>query len=790
MKYTLLYIIAFLAFATPKAMAQDNTAELVQMARERQAAEDAAGMFGYIDQALAVRSFAQPFSYQAWAEVVNLKAVAYSMQYDWQKAIKVGLDAYMALKGQPLDNLYAETVYNLATFYAGRAKAGDMSKAVRYALEARDYFNKKSRLYFACGNDLAYYYLLDESIREEDRMEKALAMAKNAVRNGEDIYQDDLPMLATILWSNAQSIAELEEYDMAIIYAQATLGAMERANNANTTEFVRRLIKLAGYYYQKRDFANEIATLERTAPIAKEIIGDKSREYVDCLRKLALAYNHHASALAKEKDKKLLAEAERCMQQYDHYESISREILIHTNRIDEIRVEQIPEVSNQALKFYNDGETAKAVDYEKVAATLNERYGNKFGLARSCSNLANFYHKLKDNANSMKYGQEAVDLFDEIDSVTIHKEVAYNNVALYFSENNRAQDAITYGLKAVRALEHLGDTISNIYAVALSNVSTYYHAVGDRENSDEYSEMSEIVKEKIQFKNDAKKLAELNKRLKKAHSKKKRAAIMAEENKNKSKESRYNANSVIFEWNRTVNASNNYDAKGLHDSYSKTLRIFREYIGYDYASKSVADRKKDWESGNWDNIFALPNTIAYTYSDNDSIVMDSYNAFLLAQGMPQFIQTGDTASISRTWQTVRNELPEGTAIVRFFNTQIAGEMDTYSAFMLRKEWSSPKVIAQLYSEKDFYSFNYENGSFAELMTSPEGRDQIMKDYRVGSFVWSVIFEKLLDATLSSSGTVAPLNTIRIHTVGFLNDINPTKMCLKPNQRMGYTFITE
>lgn len=766
--------------------------EQVTIVRQKLEAGDYSSSFKYIDEALMKRSFEKPFSPVAWAEVVGLKAQAYSLKYDWQKAIKVGLDAYtMLFRADPkikstreFETVYSEILYRLSTYYAGRGRATDFSKAIRYALLARDNFNKKSRLYFACTNDLALYYLMEDNLKE------ARSMAKDAVKIGADVYSEDRETLAKILWEKSQDMAEIEEYDMAITYSQACLAMFGASENIDSLEHIRRLTKVAGYYFQQRDFVNEIFTLHRAEPIANQLGQDGLTENINVLRKLALAYNHRANEIKDEKDKKLKEEFQEDMSKYEHYENMSRELLIQAQRYGEIRREQLPLVSNTALDFYNAGDLQQAVKYESIACQLNEQYGDKFGLAHSCSNLATFYAKIGDDDNCLKYGTQAVDLYDDIEENSLHKQLAYNNVALYMHNNGMEDDALKYGLKSIEVIEALGETVSDIYARALANVSVYYATKGDTQKAAEYSQRSSKVKvASIQKSNeDAREMAQAA--IANAKGRKNKKAAREAANNLVDRKLEINTNMIVQTWNVAMNAHNNGDVANLTSNYGYVLKMLRRYQLDKYPGMTTDERRKDWDSNK--AFYEFASIAAYSYADKDSIAMHSFDAFLAEKHANAIIATPDSQHIMRTWQTVQEQLSDDEAIVWFFTTPVEGNALPHSVLLLRKGWAAPKSIAPLYNKSNILNIDFfirnEDGSnthtfLRDIVDTPEGLNTINTDSRVGDFIWGNILQAL--------GT-SPLKTIRLHTAGYLDTLDPTRLTIEGEKQMNalYKFVKD
>ena len=134
-RFILVLTIGFCCLSVRAAAAGDEIEEtnadtLIAKARELQEMGDAESSLRLLDRALEIRSFTPKVTIDQWAEVVNLQAVSYAMKYDWLKAIKTCFAAYRLLLHDPRNSQYAISLYNLATFYAGRGNEKDYERAI------------------------------------------------------------------------------------------------------------------------------------------------------------------------------------------------------------------------------------------------------------------------------------------------------------------------------------------------------------------------------------------------------------------------------------------------------------------------------------------------------------------------------------------------------------------------------------------------------------------------------------------------------------------------------------
>lgn len=722
------------------------TDSLVRQATELQEMGNADESLKLLGQALEIRSFLPSSTSDQIAEVINLQAWAYAMKYDWNKALKLGFDAYM-LSGDNADKSiqYPTSLGILASCYAGRGNAGDYEKAIAFLSRARDRWDSKSEGYFRCLNELVYYNILNNNEGE------AASLLERAIKSGEQVYKDNPQKYISELWKVSANISELEVHGFAIEYGKAVLRIMEQNNMTRSKDYIRRTLKVAGHYYQQRKFDNEIAMLETVVPICKEVVGETDKYYVDVLRKLALAYNHLSNEIRGEKRKQEEYEKYRALN--EKYEGEARNILIRTGQLDEIRTYQIPLISREARELYDKKEYEKAITMEKTAYTLYTSEKDTLGIARTSSNLSNYYYSNMDKENALKYGKISVDTYDKIPEQSRNKGLAYSNMSNLIHGNGDAKGALDYTLKAIESFKQINDTLTSTYSKILGNASVYFHEVGDDRNAALYSQLSGNIQSSILTVATTAKTDE--KQSKKNSKNKKKADVSVPVVQTIV----YNDDMATIQWNRTVYAQS---ADEKHDAYSKTIGVQRKVFCQDFAGIEVQERQRRWDDRRF--IFDHAEVVAFENVENDSLVMDAYNAYLIRQGMPQFVQTADTVHISVDCNSVSSQYDDSTIVVDFFMVSTSNRGNTYSAFVTRGGGKTI-VVRQLFTDYDLKFLEYDDGlKIVDMLEGEEDRQRVIDDARFGTMVWKRIFD-----------SVGAVKNIVYRPVGLLDVLDPSML---------------
>lgn len=695
-----------------------TVADFVKDARELQKLGDAEKSLTYLNQALEMASFEPTPNPEQIAEIINLQAMSYSMKFEWTKAIKLGQNAIRRLGKLQQSAIFPELFYSLASYYAGRGSKDDYEVALRYILRCRELVSGQSVDYFRCNNNMVFYYMMS------NQHTQAMTIVEDAIRGGNRIFGKDKEAYIKELWRYASMFSEQDDYELATYYAKSCLNIMEQNGMTLTKEYVNRTINLAGFYYQKRDFLNEINTLTKIVDVAKEMDGDESTNYVNCLRKLALAYNHQAHEVRGKHSKE---EYENCMQKNEYYEGLSREILIRTGNIYEIRSYQIPLISNQAHELFAEKKYADALRYEQIAYTLYKLEKDSVSIARTCNDIANFYYNSDQNLDSaLTYSKLSVDMYDKIARNSRGKGLAYHNMGVYTHAKGNINEALDYQLKAINVFEQIGDTASTIYVNALGNAGVYNEETGNSELARYYSYRSSIAQERSIQRSKKEALAQISK----LPRKKRKSAVLA---LNQKKE--VNNNMVVVQWNKAMYAEN---ASDIHDGYGKALSFQRELLIQILPDMDESSKKAEWDKQKYVTDYA--ENLAFSYSREDSLVIDAFNALILRDCMTEYLNNNDINTLKKDWHSVADSLDESTALVRFFLLPTSNKGDAYSAFVLCKGWTAPKIIRQLFTDSDLDILNYEpKGNFRSLFESQSGKALIASEGRFGRMIWNDIF---------------------------------------------------
>lgn len=722
--------------------------DFIHDARELQELGDAEKSLTYLNQALEMASFEPTPNPELIAEIINLQALSFSMKFEWTKAIKLGQTAIRRLGKLQNSSRFPELFYCLASYYAGRGNKGDYEEALRYILRCKEVVSSQSVDYFHCNNNMVFYYVMS------NQRNQAMSIVEDAIKSGNRIFAKDKPAYVKELWKYASMFSEQEDYDIAAYYAKACLQAMEDNNLTLTKEYVNRTINLAGFYYQKRDFLNEINTLTKIVEVSKEMDGEESTNYVNCLRKLALAYNHQAHEIRGKRNKE---EYENCMQQNEYYEGLSREILIRTGNIYEIRSYQIPLISNQAHQYFADKKYEDALRYEHIAYTLYKVEKDSVSLARTCNNLANFYYKSDQNLDSaLTYSKLSVDMYDKIPRNTRSKGLAYHNMGIYTRAKGSIPDALDYQLRAINVFEQIGDTASTIYVSALGNAGVYSEEIGNSERARYYSLRSSLAQERTLQRSKKEALAQISK----LPRKQRKSAVLALNQKKT-----VNNNMIVVQWNKAMYAES---AADIHDGYGKALSIQRDLMIQNLPDMDAAAKQAEWAKQKYVTDYA--ETLAFSYYKEDSLVIDAFNALILRDAMNDYLSNDDVTTLDKDWHSLAASLDSTTALVRFFLLPTNNKGDAYSAFVLCKTWSAPKVVRQLFTDSDLDILDYDpKGNFRSLFESQSGRALIASEGRFGRMIWNDIL-----ATFPST-----IKSIQYHSagIGVLDSFDPATYSL-------------
>ncbi len=127
------------------------------------------------------------------------------------------------------------------------------------------------------------------------------------------------------------------------------------------------------------------------------------------------------------------------------------------------------------LAYSNKGNILKALDYYFTAIKIDEKSGNKIGVARHSGNIGIIYYQRNNLAKAEEYYLKALKLAEETGYKLLQANT-YGNLGLLYSDKNDKWNALDYYNKALKMADEEG--YEQLQANTLGNIGDLYKKKG------------------------------------------------------------------------------------------------------------------------------------------------------------------------------------------------------------------------------------------------------------------------------------------------------------------------
>ena len=390
---------------------------------------------------------------------------------------------------------------NLSLFSENYSVVGEYEKALKVALEASSILkNKQDRMLYArslvqvarCYSDLCDF-------------DKALNIGINAIKIcGED-------SINTVLQFSHHTVANIYlnkgDYSKALEFADKALEMAERMGDNNTHSYIQTLESLGVLYNNLADFEKAIAIQKKIILLHQKLNGTSHFDYARAIANLSSTYlaigeTNQALELMKKalsirdsiKDHVGCIYSLRSLAQiYDelgHYQEAIKYCRDAKNMCKIVIGENHPEYARclSALSgiYTSCGNFERAIDNEKEALNIISVYlGKKHPeYAISLDNLATLYYYLKMYDMSRFYREQAISIIESVyGSNHPTYAISLGNYAELMACTGNIEEAISYREKAMSINRQYYGEQSIKYALDLGNMANYLSLHGKNEQA-------------------------------------------------------------------------------------------------------------------------------------------------------------------------------------------------------------------------------------------------------------------------------------------------------------------
>lgn len=674
------------------------------------------------------------------ANAMNDEAMYYAKTGNYDKAVDLCGDALEIFKKHAYkkDPQYAVVMANMGVFLSQRENQDDNRLAIDACEKALTMMKKGTREYLNVQNNLAVCYV------KNNNLVKAASISKAALKSGKKIYATDQYAYAVMLANHAARLANIRAYAQAMQYADEALSIFRDKQHTNTLAYAKLLVNRAVILTSMERYDDSIEMFEEALPLLADIVGKEHADYIRCVSEMSLAYNKKGNS-----------------EKAEEYSLMLRQNT-GSNQTNDVRYAR--RLSKQADVLVSAGNYNAALQIVQTALDVFHKVDNKKELATTLNKIANIHIHSGNYTAAADSGKHAIKLLDGEKEELLQADIN-NTVAMAYYYMAQADTARKYGMQAIDLYKEQGDTISSIYAKALSNLALYNHTCGDTK----YAIM----------------LAERAKDM--------QMAILGADHPDNA--------AMLYNMARYYNET---DSIKTQENYHKALQLQMRVVRDNFSHQTSSEREAYWNMKSY--LFKAAPILAYIHNNNDSILSDVYNSQLFTKGLLLnseinfhnfLVQTGDSvllekydhlellrrdidaayslpptdrakqlesamkeaaqlekqlvrdckkfgdfmAGLNGNHKAVSDALKNDEIAIEFMNLDVKGLGDTYLALYLKNGWDTPRCKV-LFSMADLEDIGIRKLHFSGAPSTYGFINKLYSDPAFGQLVWGKLLPEL------------------------------------------------
>lgn len=525
----------------------------------------------YTDEAIAVRRSAKDGNRFMLAEVLNNQSINYSHKADYDRSIGYAEEALelYRVSGADRRKYFAILLNNLAAFHFSRGNAGDVDISVKHASEAIKYIKKNTRDYVNAASSLIVYY------SQTGEVKKANDLSKKILKNGKKIFGENSIDYANILTNMAIRLANVGNFMQAIDFASEAMTIYE-AGEIRGLRYGKLLMNMAGYYAHSEKYEQTIELLMQAKEIMKEISGENGSDYMQCLSELSSAYYRLGN-----------------LEKADHYTNLLQKIVGHGDKPENRSPKFAKALSKQAEIYAANGDFPNACKTEQSALELYRTFSDTVSTANSYNLLSNYQFHAGNLEQAFESCRQSIDLYQRLGNMTTGCARAFNNMSVYHYYRDSVADALDYAKRSVAIYAQKEETENTFYAKILGNEGLYYFRMDSLEQAVDCTARSLDLLQKILGENHPDNIVTL-----------------------------YNLSNYYYKQG---------DREKTQECFHKALMLQKQLVRQNFSHLTTAAREMYWSTKNY--VFKIAPAYAFLLSDNDSTLVDAYDAQLFTKGI-------------------------------------------------------------------------------------------------------------------------------------------------------------
>ncbi len=410
------------------------------------------------------------------------------------------------------------------------------------------------------------------SLSNSQRMADADELGQKLLKEARKVFKDlDKYNLALMLSNHVVRLADVRAYSQALKFADEAHTFFVQTQHSDKLPYAKFVMNHGIIYAALDRYDESLEMLNMALDLFKNIVGEEHEEYYKCLSEILAVYN-------KKGDMANVEEYKRKMEGWSEMNIAAPK----KARIIEADAE------SQAKQ----GKTKDAISKYKTVLDIYTQIGDLKSCASTLKKMADCYIQTKEYSVAVYNAKNALTLLRQSQNNGVLLPDVLHTIAMAEYYQEQYDSALLYASEAVGRYKKLEDTLSVVYVKSLSNLALYNYASGDTAKA-------------ITIAEDAKE---------------QQLEMLGEGHPD---------NVAMF-----YNLSRYYDkvdAKKTQEYYHTALQLQSQVIRNNFTYQTSAEREAFWNAKSY--LFKATPALVYLHQDNDTMLIDAYNAQLFMKGL-------------------------------------------------------------------------------------------------------------------------------------------------------------
>lgn len=406
-----------------------------------------------------------------------------------------------------------------------------------------------------------------------DDVARAQKYSKNLQKSTKKIEKNTVHY-ASILSNQAISLANAGNYPQAISYAKEAIAIFQEKGDTASLNFARLLSNTASFEKHLEHYKDAISLWERAVPIFEQIEGTGGTGYLSCMSEISAAHSRIGNLeIATNINEQLQNTVSEQVLKADRHFAFS--------------------LSRRASILAADGNYQQAIALQQQALSIFSNRQDVADEANVLNELSSYLYHTGQLQQAIDTCKHALRLYEGIAGHAVDHALALNSLSIYYFSDTRYDEALATSKEAIRLYEQSGETENSFFAKILTNQALYEAKRDSVQTAIDLSLRADSIQRKM--------LGDIHP-----------DNVML----------RFNLANYYIRLNKIDEAQHYF-----HDALTTQM----QHVRSNFSHLSTRGRELYWGTKSY--IFRSAPYMACLMEDNDSTLVDAYNAQLFTKGL-------------------------------------------------------------------------------------------------------------------------------------------------------------